>query len=90
MNIHGLRLGVEEFAIVLWLLFHPKEVFCQFSSLFLSTWYQSMQKMTTESQSFGSFMGVIKVMISKSYDKSNFLLNPISDEQGTSSHTERN
>ena len=48
---------------------------------------ESMQKMTTESQSFGVFMGEIKVMISRSYDKSDFLLNPISDEQGTSSHT---
>ena len=49
---------------------------------------ESMQKMTTESQSLGSSMREIKEMLPKSRDKSDSLLTPKSDEWKTSSHTE--
>ena len=48
---------------------------------------ESMQKMTIESQSLGSFVREIKEMLSKSRDKLDFPSTPKLDEQGTSSHT---
>ena len=48
---------------------------------------ESMQKMTIESQSLGSFVREIKEMLSKSRDKLDFSSTPKLDEQGTSSHT---
>ena len=48
---------------------------------------ESIQKMTTESQSLGSSMREIKEMMHKSCDKLDSLSTPKLDEQKTSSHT---